>query len=64
MKRLLLALAASLILSQTACERMPASKTVPGYAEKLEERQAREAEKATTAEPIDPAPPRFFPSGE
>jgi len=62
--RLSLAAALALVFSQTGCERHSASQTVPGYAEKLAEKQARQAEQATTAETVDQAPPRFFPSGE
>lgn len=59
-----LAAAAAMLVSQTGCERHPASQTVPGYAEKLAEKKARQAEQAATAETVDQAPPRFFPSGQ
>lgn len=52
----------SLILSQTGCERHPASQTVPGYAEKAAAREAKSAAKANKTERVDPTAPTFFPS--
>jgi len=64
MSRLCCAAAAVLVLAQSACERHPASETVPGYAEKLAQKAAAEKARATTPEPVNPDPPKFFPEGK
>lgn len=58
------ALAAALILSQAGCERHNATQTVPGFAEKLAERQAADKHRASTPEKVSPDSPRFFPAGK
>jgi hypothetical protein len=55
--------AASLALTQPGCERHAASQTVPGFAEKQAEKNARENARAATPEPVTLEPPRFFPEG-
>jgi len=62
MKTYLVPIFALLVLVQPACERHPASVTVPGYAEKMAAKKEAAAKDAKTAEPVDPNPPTFFPS--
>jgi len=45
----------------TGCERHPASETVPGYAEKMKEKQAQAQKAAEHSEAADPNPPSYFP---
>ncbi len=59
-----LAAAAALILTQSGCERHAATQTVPGFAEKLADRQAAEKNRAATPEKVNPDSPRFFPTGQ
>jgi len=59
-----ISMAAVLILSQSGCERHPATETVPGYAEQLAERQAAEKVQAATPEKVNPDSPRLFPQGQ
>jgi hypothetical protein len=59
-----LSAAAALVLTQPGCERHSAAETVPGYAEKLAERQAVEKSRAVTPEKVNPDSPRFFPQGQ
>lgn len=59
-----LSAAAVLILAQSGCERHSATETVPGYSEKLAERQASEKSRAATPEKVNPDAPRFFPQGQ
>jgi hypothetical protein len=58
------AAAAMIVLAQAGCERHTASETVPGYAEKLAAKNAAEKKDAATSEPVNPAPPKFFPKSE
>lgn len=57
----LLLVAFAIVAIQSGCERHPASETVPGYAEKIEKKEAKAAEKATHSEPADPEAPTYFP---
>ena len=52
------------IFFQASCERHPASQTVPGYAEKSAGQEAEIRRAATTPITINPAGPKFFPSGQ
>lgn len=45
----------------TGCERHPASQTVPGYAEKMKEKQAQAEQAATHSEAAAPNAPSYFP---
>ena len=56
----LLAAVASLAL-HTGCERHSASETVPGYAEKMKEKQAQVQQAAEHSEAADPNAPSYFP---
>ncbi|MEI6035234.1 MAG: hypothetical protein WCS65_13270 [Verrucomicrobiae bacterium] len=58
MKRL--ALAAAIAIAP-ACERHPASETVPGYAEMLAKKSAEEKVRAETPGTVNLDPPKFFP---
>lgn len=62
MKSLVITLLVALVFVavQTGCERHPASQTVPGYAEKMEKKEAQAAEKATHSEPADSKAPSYF----
>ena len=52
----------ALLAINTGCERHPASETVPGYAAKMEKKQAEAGEKATHSEASDPQAPAYFPA--
>ncbi|MFM8984431.1 MAG: hypothetical protein ACKOLA_16380 [Spartobacteria bacterium] len=56
----LIAAVAALAL-HTGCERHPASQTVPGYAEKMKEKQAQAEQAAGHSEAADPNAPSYFP---
>jgi hypothetical protein len=56
-----LLVAFALVASQSGCERHPASQTVPGYAEKIDKKEAQAEKKATQSEPADPQAPNYFP---
>ena len=56
----LLAAFAALAL-HTGCERHPASQTIPGYAEKMKEKQAQVEQAAGHSEAADPNAPSYFP---
>lgn len=56
----LLAAVAALAL-HSGCERHPASETVPGYAEKMKEKQAQAQQAAEKNEAADPNAPSYFP---
>lgn len=45
----------------SGCERHPASVTVPGYAEKMKEKQAKAQQAAEKSEAADPNAPSYFP---
>ncbi|MDX2079971.1 MAG: hypothetical protein SFU53_04245 [Terrimicrobiaceae bacterium] len=62
MKKLLLVALATALVLHTGCEMHSADKTVPGYAEKMAEKQKKEAKQAESTEPVSANPPRFFPS--
>lgn len=53
--------ATALGLAHTGCEMHPASKTVPGYAEKMKKKQGEKQSQAHQAEPTDPNAPTYFP---
>lgn len=53
--------AVSATLLHTGCERHSASQTVPGYAEKMKEKQAQAQEDARKSEAADPNAPTYFP---
>lgn len=53
-------LAAALLLN-SGCEMHPASKTVPGYAEKMKEKESKAREAAGKSESADPNAPSYFP---
>ncbi len=53
--------AASAIMLHTGCERHSASQTVPGYAEKMKEKQAQAQEDANKSEAAAPNAPTYFP---
>jgi hypothetical protein len=46
----------------TGCERHSASETVPGYAEKMKEKQAQAQQAAEHSEAADPNAPSYFPA--
>jgi len=52
----------ALLAINTGCERHPASETVPGYAAKMEKKQAEAGEKAAHSESADPQAPAYFPA--
>jgi hypothetical protein len=56
-----LLVAFALVAIQSGCERHPASETVPGYAEKMEKKEAQAEKKATHSEKADPEAPSYFP---
>jgi hypothetical protein len=56
----LLAAVAAIAL-HSGCERHPASETVPGYAEKMKEKQAQAQQAAKKSEAADPNAPSYFP---
>ena len=45
----------------TGCEMHPASKTVPGYAEKQKEKLKKEKQSVEYSEAVDPNAPSYFP---
>lgn len=51
----------ALLLAHTGCEMHPASETVPGYAEKMKEKEAKAKKEAAIGETTDPAAPGYFP---
>lgn len=51
-----------LLLAHTGCEMHPASQTVPGYAEKMKEKEAKKS--PSLGETTDPAAPGYFPPKE
>lgn len=53
--------AVSATMFHTGCERHSASQTVPGYAEKMKEKQAKAQEDAKKSEAADPNAPSYFP---
>lgn len=57
----LLAIAAVAVL-HTGCEMHSAEKTIPGYAEKMAEKEKKAAKQAASTEPVSSSPPQFFPS--
>jgi hypothetical protein len=61
MKLQALTLLAALAVLHTGCEMHPASKTVPGYAEKMKEKQAQSQQEAKSSEAADPKAPSYFP---
>ena len=63
MKTRAILLAASLLAIglHTGCERHSASQTIPGYAEKMKEKQAQAQEDARKSEAADPNAPTYFP---
>ncbi len=50
------------LLAHTGCEMHPASQTVPGYAEKMKEKEANAKKDAAIGETTDPAAPGYFPA--
>lgn len=61
MKLQALTLLAALAVLHTGCEMHPASETVPGYAEKMKEKQAQSQQDAKNSEAADPNAPSYFP---
>lgn len=51
----------AILLAHTGCEMHPASETVPGYTEKMKEKEAKAKKEAVTGETTDPAAPGYFP---
>jgi len=45
----------------TGCEMHPASKTVPGYAEKMKEKEKKQEQSVEYSEAVDPNAPTYFP---
>ncbi len=66
MKRLpaAVAVAAVLIFMQSGCERHAAAETVPGFAEKLADKNATQETQARTPVKVNPDSPAFFPQGQ
>jgi hypothetical protein len=58
----LLALAAISSCLHTGCEMHPASKTVPGYAEKMKAKEEKEKQSVDYSEAVDPNAPSYFPA--
>lgn len=58
----LLALAATSFCLHTGCEMHPASKTVPGYAEKMKVKEEKEKKSVDYSEAVDPNAPSYFPT--
>lgn len=46
---------------QSGCERHPASQTIPGYAEKMGEKEAEAEKQATHSEAANSQAPTYFP---
>jgi hypothetical protein len=63
MKTRAILLAASLLAIglHTGCERHAASKTVPGYAEKMKEKEKNQKQSVEYSEAVDPNAPTYFP---
>lgn len=57
----LLALAAIPLCVHTGCEMHPASKTVPGYAEKMKAKEDKKKQSVEYSEAVDPNAPSYFP---
>ncbi|PAZ01169.1 MAG: hypothetical protein CAK90_01710 [Spartobacteria bacterium AMD-G4] len=51
----------SLVAVQSGCERHSASKTIPGYAEKMEKKDEAAKNQATHSETADAQAPAYFP---
>jgi hypothetical protein len=45
----------------TGCEMHPASKTVPGYAEKMKAKEEKQQQAVEHSEAVDPNAPSYFP---
>lgn len=54
-------IAFSFVAVQSGCERHSASKTIPGYAEKLEKKDEAAQNQATHSESADAQAPAYFP---
>lgn len=61
MKIQALTLLAVFAVLHTGCEMHPASETIPGYAEKMKEKQAQAQEEAQHSESADQNAPSYFP---
>jgi hypothetical protein len=61
MKLLALTLLAAMAVLHTGCEMHPASETIPGYAEKMKEKQAKAQKEAQDSEAADSNAPSYFP---
>ncbi len=57
----LLATALAALLLHTGCEMHPASQTVPGYAEKMKEKEKKQTQAVEYSEAVDPNAPTYFP---
>jgi hypothetical protein len=57
----LLAAAFAALCLHTGCEMHPASKTVPGYAEKMKAKEKKEKQSVEYSEAVDPNAPSYFP---
>ncbi|MFM8365433.1 MAG: hypothetical protein ACKOAS_09815 [Verrucomicrobiota bacterium] len=63
MKTRAILLAASLLAIglHTGCERHSASQTIPGYAEKMKEKEKKKEQAVEHSEAVDPNAPTYFP---
>ena len=61
MKLLAPTLFAAMAVLHTGCEMHPASETVPGYAEKMKEKQAKAQKDTEHSEAADSNAPSYFP---
>ena len=60
-RAILLATALAPLLLHTGCEMHPASQTVPGYAEKMKEKEKKQTQAVEHSEAVDPNAPTYFP---
>jgi len=51
----------AILLAYTGCEMHPASRTVPGYAEKMKEKEEKAKKEAAIGDTTDPTAPSYFP---